>query len=79
MTISCQIGDADIHGATVAAQAPSLESEHQAIVRELAATSKDPGAANAHGQKIQTAGSNMAAPTAPSALAGPNCTSQHLR
>ena len=28
--------------------------------------------ANAHGQKVQTAGSNMAPPTAPSAPAGPD-------
>src|SRR3974377_1839236 len=35
--------------------------------------------ANAPGQKVQTAGSNMAAPTAPSDPAGPNCVSQQWR
>jgi hypothetical protein len=35
--------------------------------------------ANAHGQKVQTAGSNMAAPIAPSAQAGRNCISQESR
>ena len=32
--------------------------------------------ANSHGQKVQTAGNNMSAPTPPSAAAGPNASPQ---
>jgi Proteins of 100 residues with WXG len=37
MTINYQFGDVDAHGATIRAQAASLESEHQAIVRDVLA------------------------------------------
>ena len=35
MTISYQFGDVDAHGATIRAEAASLEAEHQAIVRDV--------------------------------------------
>jgi uncharacterized protein YukE len=35
MTINYQFGDVDAHGATIRAQAIALESEHQAIVRDV--------------------------------------------
>ncbi|MCV7442818.1 WXG100 family type VII secretion target [Mycobacterium paraense] len=37
MTINYQFGDVDAHGATIRAQAASLEAEHQAIVRDVLA------------------------------------------
>jgi len=37
MTINYQFGDVDTHGATIRAQAASLEQEHQAIVRDVLA------------------------------------------
>ena len=37
MTINYQFGDADAQGATICAQAASLEAEHQAIVRDVLA------------------------------------------
>jgi hypothetical protein len=37
MTITYQFGDVDAHGATIRAQAASLEAEHQAIVRDVLA------------------------------------------
>ncbi len=37
MSISYQFGDVDAHGATIRAQAASLEAEHQAIVRDVLA------------------------------------------
>ena len=37
MTINCQFGDVDTHGATIRGQAASLEQEHQAIVRDVLA------------------------------------------
>ncbi|MCV6987457.1 type VII secretion protein EsxI [Mycobacterium shinjukuense] len=59
MTINYQFGDVDAHGATIRAQAASLEAEHQAtqLGRNFQVIYEQ---ANAHGQKIQTAGSNMA-------------------
>ena len=83
MTINYSFGDVDTHGATIRAQAASLEQEHQAIVRDVLAAGDFWGGAgsvacqefitqlgrnfqviyeqaNAHGQKVQTAGSNMA-------------------
>ncbi|MCV7123272.1 WXG100 family type VII secretion target [Mycobacterium lacus] len=81
MTINYQFGDVDAHGATIRAQAASLEAEHQAIVRDVLAAGDFWGGAgsgqefitqlgrnfqviyeqaNAHGQKVQAAGSNMA-------------------
>jgi uncharacterized protein YukE len=83
MSINYQFGDVDAHGATIRAQAASLESEHQAIVRDVLAAGDFWGGsgsvacqefitqlgrnfqviyeqANSHGQKVQTAGSNMA-------------------
>ncbi len=83
MTISYQFPDVDAHGATIRAQAASLEAEHQAIVRDVLAAGDFWGGAgstacqqfvtelgrnfqviyeqaNAHGQQVQTAGSNMA-------------------
>ena len=73
----------DTHGATIRAQAASLEQEHQAIVRDVLAAGDFWGGAgsvacqefitqlgrnfqviyeqaNSHGQKVQSAGSNMA-------------------
>jgi uncharacterized protein YukE len=35
MSINYQFGDVDTHGATIRAQAANLESEHQAIVRDV--------------------------------------------
>ncbi|AKN17114.1 hypothetical protein MHAE_02435 [Mycobacterium haemophilum DSM 44634] len=35
--ISYQFGDVDAHGATIRAQAASLEAEHQAIIRDVLA------------------------------------------
>jgi hypothetical protein len=71
MTINYQFGDVDAHGALIRAQAASLEAEHQAIVRDVLACQEfitQLGRnfqviyeqANAHGQKVQSAGSNMA-------------------
>jgi uncharacterized protein YukE len=83
MTINYQFGDVDTHGATIRAQAMALESEHQAIVRDVLAAGDFWGGAgsvacqqfvgelgrnfqviyqqaDAHGQKVQTSGSNMA-------------------
>ncbi|MCV7312847.1 type VII secretion protein EsxI [Mycobacterium paraffinicum] len=67
MTINYQFGDVDAHGALIRAQAASLEAEHQAIVRDVLAAGDFWGGAeviyeqaNAHGQKVQSAGSNMA-------------------
>ena len=37
MSINYQFGDVDAHGATIRAQAASLEAEHQAIVRDVLA------------------------------------------
>ncbi len=37
MSINYQFGDVDAHGATIRAQAASLEQEHQAIVRDVLA------------------------------------------
>ena len=37
MSINYQFGDVDAHGALIRAQAASLESEHQAIVRDVLA------------------------------------------
>ena len=37
MSISYQFGDVDAHGATIRAQAASLEAEHQSIVRDVLA------------------------------------------
>jgi hypothetical protein len=75
MTINYQFGDVDAHGALIRAQAANLEAEHQAIVRDVLAAGDFWGEfiaqlgrnfqviyeqANAHGQKVQSAGSNMA-------------------
>src|SRR4030088_3383870 len=83
MTINYQFGDVDAHGALIRAQAASLESEHQAIVRDVLAAGDFWGGAgsvacqefitqlgrnvqviyeqaNQHGQKVQSAGNNMA-------------------
>ncbi len=69
MTINYKFGDADAHGTTIRAQAASLEAEHQAIVRDVLAAGDFWGGAGsaaceefipAHGQKVQTGGSNMA-------------------
>jgi uncharacterized protein YukE len=83
MTINYQFGDVDTHGATIRAQAAALESEDQAIIRDVLAAGDFWGGAgsvccqqfitelgrnfqviydqaNAHGSKVQTAGSNMA-------------------
>ena len=38
MSINYQFGDVDAHGATIRAQAASLEAEHQAIVRDVLAS-----------------------------------------
>ncbi|MCV7031363.1 type VII secretion protein EsxI [Mycobacterium sherrisii] len=59
MSINYQFGDVDAHGALIRAQAASLEAEHQAIVRDVLAAGIYEQA-NQHGQKVQTAGSNMA-------------------
>ena len=37
MTINYSFGDVDTHGATIRAQAASLEQEHQSIVRDVLA------------------------------------------
>jgi len=37
MSINYSFGDVDAHGATIRAQAASLEAEHQAIVRDVLA------------------------------------------
>ena len=37
MSINYQFGDVDAHGALIRAQAASLESEHQSIVRDVLA------------------------------------------
>ena len=37
MSINYSFGDVDTHGATIRAQAASLEQEHQAIVRDVLA------------------------------------------
>jgi len=37
MSINYSFGDVDTHGATIRAQAASLEQEHQAIVRDILA------------------------------------------
>ena len=37
MSINYQFGDVDAHGATIRAQAAALETEHQAIVRDVIA------------------------------------------
>jgi uncharacterized protein YukE len=37
MSINYQFGDVDAHGATIRAQAANLESEHQAIIRDVLA------------------------------------------
>jgi uncharacterized protein YukE len=83
MSINYQFGDVDAHGALIRSQAASLESEHQAIVRDVLAAGDFWGGsgsvacqefitqlgrnfqviyeqANQHGQKVQSAGSNMA-------------------
>jgi uncharacterized protein YukE len=83
MTINYQFGDVDAHGATIRAQAMTLEAEHQSIIRDVLAAGDFWGGAgstacqqfitdlgrnfqviyeqaNAHGVKVQTAGSNMA-------------------
>ncbi len=83
MTINYQFSDVDAHGATIRAQAASLEAEHQDIVRDVLAAGDFWGGAgsaacqqfitelgrnfqvvyeqaNAHGQKVQTAGDSMA-------------------
>ena len=83
MSINYQFGDVDAHGALIRAQAASLESEHQAIVRDILAAGDFWGGAgsvachdfiaqlgrnfqviyeqaNQHGQKVQSAGNNMA-------------------
>ncbi len=83
MTINYHFGDVDTHGATIRAQAVSLEAEHQAIIRDVLAAGDFWGGAgstacqrfvtdlgrnfqviyeqaNAHGQQVQSAGSNMA-------------------
>src|ERR1700760_1243861 len=85
MSINYQFGDVDAHGATIRAQAASLEAEHQSIVRDVLAAGDFWGGAgsvacqefitqlgrnfqviyeqaNAHGQKVQTAGNNMNSP-----------------
>ncbi|AKN17741.1 type VII secretion protein EsxI [Mycobacterium haemophilum DSM 44634] len=82
-SINYQFGDIDAHGATIRAQAASLEATHQAIlasVRDAADFWGGQGSAaceqfitdlgrnfqtiyeqaNAHGQKVQAAGNNMA-------------------
>jgi ESAT-6 family protein len=62
MTINYQFGDADAHGATTRAQAATPEAEQQAI-RDVLATGNFGviyEQENTHGQKVQTAGSNMA-------------------
>ncbi|AKN16575.1 putative ESAT-6 like protein ESXI (ESAT-6 like protein 1) [Mycobacterium haemophilum DSM 44634] len=82
-SINYQFGDVDAHGATIRAQAASLEATHQAIlasVRDAADFWGGQGSAaceqfitdlgrnfqtiyeqaNAHGQKVQAAGNNMA-------------------
>jgi hypothetical protein len=45
MTVSYRFGDADAHGATLRVWGASLATEHHAVV---------------HGQKLQTAASNVA-------------------
>ena len=45
MSINYQFGDVDAHGATIRAQAASLEAEHQAIVRDVLAAGASWGGA----------------------------------
>jgi hypothetical protein len=65
VTINYEFGFVNAHGATIRAQPAALEAEHQAIIRDVLAASDSRGVAgstacNAHGSKVQTAGSNIA-------------------
>ncbi len=53
MTIDCQLGHVDAHGAITRGPSPALEAEHQAILRDVPATGD-------FWQQAQTAGSNTA-------------------